>query len=144
MADKIRERILAAPTGMELATPLDITGVEVVVVRQNEIYGKIQAATAKTSGTAITIMSEGFQSLHKDHRRPRLAQTYNICVWSRPIIAGNALLAESVMESIICRLWRWMPAGSYVFGEAEVRNGGLVPDTKFLRIDCEVVIPLAL
>lgn len=143
-AELIRTRLLTAPAQGELETTIDITGVEVIVYRQKKIQSEIDAAVAKAKGTAIVILWQGFRTLEKNAHRPRLAQTYNVSVWSKPIIAGDALTADDVMESILLRLWHWTPTGGHAFGEAEVSDGGLVPDNKFLKYDCEVAIPTTL
>lgn len=143
-ADLIRARLLAAPTAGEIETPVDLTTLDVIVYRQRKIQSVIDAAVAKATGTAIVIMHQGFRTVDKNAKRPRLQQTYNITVWSKPIIAGDELAADDVMESVINRMWQWQPTGGHAFGEAEVVDGGLVPDAKFLKYDCEVTIPTIL
>ena len=143
LADLIRDRFLTAPTATELATPLDLTGLDVIVDRQKNILSEVTKAVAKARGTAVVILWEGFTTVDKNSARPRLAHSYNITVWSKPILAGANLAADDVMESLIARLWHWKPTGGHAFSEAEVRNGGLVPDSKFLKYDLEVLIPIS-
>lgn len=140
----IRTRLLTAPGAGELPTPLDITGLDVIVDRQKNILSDVTKAVAKAKGTAIVILYEGFRVDDEDSGQPRLANTYNVCVWSRPVIAGEALPADDVLESVILRLWQWIPVGAHFHQEATVKNGGLVPDLKFLKYDCEVIIPVVL
>jgi hypothetical protein len=141
-ADAIQTRLMTVPVAGELPTPLDITEVAVIVDRQKNILSDVTKAVAKAKGTAVVILWTGFVTLDKNTRRPRLANRYNITVWSRPVLAGAALPADEVMESVILRMWQWRPqAGGHAHGEAEVKDGGLVPDAKFLKYDCEVVIP---
>jgi hypothetical protein len=145
IADLIRTRLLTAPVEGELPTPLDITGVDVIVDRQKDILTEVTKAVSKAKGTAIVILFEGFKTGDEDASRPELEHTYNVCVWSRPIIAGAALPADEVLESVILRLWQWIPEGGpHHHREAQVTNGGLVPDRKFLKYDCEVMIPAGL
>jgi hypothetical protein len=60
------------------------------------------------------------------------------------VIDGENRPADNVMESMVNRLWHWVPDGGHAHGEAEVRNGDMVPDNQFLIYDCEVVIPVSL
>lgn len=143
IAEMIRLRLLTAPTATELATPLALAGLDIIVDRQKNILSDVTKAVAKAKGTAVVILWEGFTTADKNSARPRLAHSYNITVWSKPILAGANLAADDVMESIIARLWHWRPSGGHAFSEVEVRNGGLVPDAKFLKYDLEVVIPVS-
>ena len=144
MADLIRTRILTAPTGGELATTLNLTGLDVIIDRQVAILSKIDVAVAKAKGTAVVIFWEGFQVPDANTRKPRLAQRYNIRVYSKQIIGGAAYPADDVLESIIQRLWHWVPVGVHAFGEITVENGDMIPDKSYLIYDCEVVIPVSL
>ena len=142
-ADLMSDRIKTAPVEGEIETPLDITDLAVLVYEQKAIANKINAAVDKSKGAAIVITWEGFTVLDKNAARPRLAHRYNICVWSSPIIDQGAFPADQIIESLINRLWQWVPGGGHAFGEAEVKDGGIVPDPKFLKIDCEVSIPIS-
>lgn len=142
-AELIRTRFLTAPTAGEIPTALDITGVDVIVDRQKNILSDVSKAVAKAAGTAIVILWDGWQVADKNARTPRLAHRYTITVWSRPILAGAALAADEVMESVLKRLWHWRPDGGHAFGEAMPGNGGLVPHKSYLIYDCEVVIPVS-
>lgn len=142
-ADLIRTRLLTAPTAKELPTTLDLTQVEVVVDRQKNIGNEVSKAVAKATGTAITILWDGFVVLDKNASRPRLGHSYTLIAWSRPILAKDNLAADDVMESVIMRLWQWRPTGGHAFGECEVKDGGLSPDPKYLKYDMQVVIPIS-
>jgi hypothetical protein len=144
MADKIRNRILTAPTGGEIATTVDLTRIDVIIDRQKPVLSLIKAAVAKATGTAIVITWQGFQVPDQNTSRPRLAQRYNIAVYSKQVIDGENRPADNVIESIVNRLWHWVPDGGHAFGEAEVINGDMVPDNSYLVYDCEVVIPVNL
>lgn len=144
MADMIRNRILTRPAVGELATTVDLTHIDVIVDRQTPVLSLIQAAVAKATGTAIVILWQGFRVLDKHTGRPRLAQSYNISVWSKQVIDGANRPADNVIESIVLRLWQWVPDGGHSYGEAEVSNGDMVPNKSFLVYDCEVVIPTSL
>jgi hypothetical protein len=140
-ADTLRTRLITAPATGEPATPVDLTALEVIVDRQKNILTEVSKAVAKAGGTAIVILWTGFQTVDKNARRPRLGNSYTITVWSKPVIAGNDLAADDVMESVILRLWQWVPDGGHSQGEVQIRDGGLVPDNKFLKYDLDVVIP---
>jgi hypothetical protein len=144
MADLIRNRILTAPAVGEIATTVNLTGIEVIIDRQKPVLSMIESAVAKASGTAIVIFWEGFQVPDQNTTRPRLAQRYNIRVYSKQVIDGENRPADNVIESIVNRLWHWVPDGGHAYGEAEVINGDMVPDKSFLIYDCEVVIPVNL
>lgn len=144
ISELIRTRLLTAPVAGELPTPLDITGLDVIVDRQKDILSDVTKAVAKAKGTAIVILFEGFKTDDADAGQPRLTNTYNVCVWSKPVIAGQNLPADDVLESVILRLWQWVPVGAHFHQEATVTNGGLVPDRKFLKYDCEVSIPVGI
>lgn len=144
MADLIRNRILTAPAVGEIATTVDLTRIDVIIDRQTPVLSLINAAVAKATGTAIVIFWEGFQVPDQNTSRPRLAQRYNIRVYSKQVIAGANRPADNVIESIVNRMWHWIPLGGHAYGEAEVSNGDMVPDKSFLIYDCEVVIPVSL
>ena len=142
-AGLIKTRLQTAPAAGEIATPLDITAVPVIIYEQQVINSAIGAAVAKTTGCAIVIVWNGWTTLDKNAGTPRLAHRYNVCVWSKPVIDAGAYPADQVLESAINRMWQWVPVGYHSFGEAEVRDGGLVPDAKFLKYDMDVVIPVS-
>lgn len=144
MADLIRTRLRTAPTGSEIATAVDLTAVDVIIDRQTPVVSLINAAVAKAKGTAIVIFWEGFQVPDPNTTRPRLAQRYNIRVYSKQVVAGTTLPADDVIESIVARMWHWVPGGGHSHGEVEVINGDMVPDKSFLIYDCEVVVPVSL
>jgi hypothetical protein len=144
MADLIRNRILTAPAVGEIATTVNLTGIDVIIDRQKPVLSMIDSAVGKASGTAIVIFWEGFQVPDPNTSRPRLAQRYNIRVYSKQVIDGENRPADNVIESIVNRLWHWVPDGGHAFGEAEVLNGDMVPDKQYLIYDCEVLIPTSL
>ncbi len=144
IADLIATRLATAPAAGELATVLDITALPIIVDRQKSIASAIAGGVGKPTGTAITILWQGFAAVEKNTSRPRLAQRYTLTVWSRPVIAGAALAADDVMQSVITRLWRWIPGGGHCFAAAEITRGGLIPDAKYLVYDCEISIPVSL
>lgn len=144
MADLIRNRILTAPAVGEIATTVNLTHIDVIIDRQTPVLSLIKAAVAKATGTAIVIMWQGFQVPDQNTTRPRLAHRYTITVYSKQVIDGENRPADNVIESIVNRLWHWVPDGGHSYGEAEVLNGDMVPDKSFLVYDCEVVIPVNL
>lgn len=144
MADLIKARLNAAPAAGELATPVDITGVEVIIYRQQDLGSKIAAASAKASGTAIVILWDGYVFPDAAARTPRISNSYTIEVWSKPVIANAELPADGVMEAIVRRLWHWVPVGFSHLDECVLTGGGLVPDSKFLKYDLSLTIPVSL
>lgn len=140
-AEAIKDRLKAAPLAHEIATPLDITGLDIIVDRQKNILSEIAKAVAKTKGTAIVIAWLGYKTLDANARTPRMGNLYNVCVWSKPVIEAGNYPADEVIEAVINRLWQWVPGGGHAFGEAEVTGGGLVADTKYLKYDCDINIP---
>lgn len=143
MAETIRTRLRTAPAAGELETAVDLTVVDVIVYQQRKIAAEVDAAVAKSAGCAIVIMWEGWRTLNANAGRPRLAHRYNICVWSKPVFDSAAEYpADQVMESIIARLWQWVPGGGHAHGEAQPEDGGIVPDKTWLKIDCSVTIPI--
>ena len=56
MADLIRNRILTAPAVGEIATTVNLTGIDVIIDRQKPVLSMIESAVAKASGTmAVTV-----------------------------------------------------------------------------------------
>jgi len=143
IAELIRLRILTTPGAGEIETPCDLTKIDVIVDRQKNLVAKVGAAVSKGSGTAIDIFWGGFVTLEKNATRPRLAHRFTLTVWSQPILSAGQFPADDVIEGIVNRLWHWIPEGGHCLGEAEVLNGGLVPDLKFLKYDCEITIPIS-
>lgn len=143
MAELIRTRLLTAPVPGELATTLDITGLEILVDRQRNLLSDVTKAVAKARGTAVTILWQGYQVADENARTPRMEHRYTVSVWSKPVLAGENLAADEVMEAVMNRLWQWIPSGGHVHGEVKVKNGGLVPDNKFLIYDCEITLTIS-
>ena len=146
-AELIKARLLKPPGEGELATPLDLSSLHdcILVDRQKDIMSEVDKAVAKASGTAISILWNGWVTLNENASRPHLGSRYTVTVWSKSIIAGPNLPADAVMASVILRLWHWISAdGGHAHGEAQPKNGGQVPDPDFLNYDCEVVIPISL
>ncbi|MDP3850099.1 MAG: hypothetical protein Q8Q59_06335 [Luteolibacter sp.] len=144
MADLIRNRLLTRPAVGEMATSVDLTHIDVIIDRQVAVLSKVKEAVAKASGCAIVIVWTGFQVDDKNLGRPRLSHRYTITVWSKQVVDQGNRPADNVIESIVLRLWHWVPDGGHAFGEAEVINGDMVPDKSYLIYDCEVIIPTQL
>jgi len=145
MAELIRNRLLTAPVEGELATLVDLTHIDVIVYRQQSLDAEVDAAAGKAGGCAITIEWSGFLVSDEDAEDPVLRETYNILVWSTPIIDDGARPAELVLKSIIRRLWGWVPTGNHSSSDrARPRNGGVTPSKSYLIYDCEVSVPVYL
>jgi hypothetical protein len=144
MAALIRSRILTAPASGELSTPVNLTGLDVIVYQQQSLQASIDRAIGKASGCAVTIEWMGFKTLEPNASRPRLAEVYDIKVWSKPVIDQGNYPAELVIKSIILRMWHWRPQGGHAFNEARAESGGVTPSKSYLIYDCEVVIPISL
>lgn len=144
MAGLIRTRLLTAPAVGEIPTLVDLTQIDVIIDRQTPVLSLINAAIAKATGTAIIITWQGFTVPDKNTSRPRLDQRYNIAVYSKQVIDGTNRPADNVIESIINRLWQWVPDGGHAHGEVAIQNGDMVPNKSYLIYDCEVVVPVSL
>jgi len=144
IADLIRTRLLTAPAVGELATLCDLTelGADGIIVdRQKDIQTLAAKAVAKARGTAIVILWDDQAVADKNAKRPKMAYSYNIAVWSKPVISQGEFPADDVMESIITRLWHWVPQGGHQHKEVEITPGGLVPHKSFLIYDCGATVP---
>ena len=144
MADLIRNRILTAPAVDEMATLVNLTGIDVIVYKQQSIDAAVKAAVGKASGCAITIEWAGFITDDDDAQAPALRENYTISVWSKPVIDDGNRPAELVLKSIILRMWGWVPNGSHSTDRARPRNGGVTPSKSYLIYDCEVSVPIYL
>ncbi len=142
-AELIKTRLLTAPAGGELPTTVDITDLTVIVDRQKQVLNEINKAVAKAKGTAILIVYTGFDVLDADASTPRLANRYSLQVWCKPIIAGANLAADDVLESVVHRMWHWIPSGHHHFDEARVLPGGMMPSKTHVVYDCEVLVPVS-
>jgi hypothetical protein len=142
-AELIKTRLLTAPAGGELPTTVDLTPLTVLVDRQKSLLSEINKAIGKAKGTAILIVYTGFDVLDPDASTPRLANRYSLQVWSKPIIAGDDLAADDVLESVVHRMWHWIPNGAHHFDEARVLPGGMMPSKTHLVYDCEVLVPVS-
>jgi len=140
----IQTRLATAPVAGELSTPVDITAIPSNVDRTGNILGDVQAGVQKSSGTFISIRWDGWVMLDANASKPRLANHYTVYVWARTVRDPAALAPEDVIEAVMRRLWQWRPDGQTVRGEAQVGNGGIVPDKSYLVYDCEVVIPASI
>lgn len=144
MADKIRERLLTPAAAGELQTTVNLQKVEVIIDRQVAILSKVKAAVAKASGCAIVITWQGFQVPDPNTKRPRLLERYAITVWSKQVIDEGNRPADHVVESIVNRLWHWVPDAGHAQHEAKVTGGDMVPDKEFLIYEIEVTVPVSL
>jgi hypothetical protein len=108
------------------------------------VLSLINAAVAKASGTAIVILWQGFQIPDKNSGRPRLEQRYSVTVYSRQVIDGETRPADNIIESIVARLWHWVPDGGHSMGETSITGGDMVPDKSYLIYDCDVTIPTSI
>lgn len=144
MGELIRARLLTRPAVDELATLVDLTRCEVIVFQQHSLDPKVKAAVGKAEGCAIVIEYAGFRLADKNAGRPKIQETYNIAVWSKPIIDAGNLPADLVRKSIILRMWHWRPVGGHAFGEAVPSDGGISPSKNYLIYDCDVTIPVTL
>lgn len=140
----IRNRLLTAPAQGELPTSVDLTHTDVLIYRQTPIITEVATAVANATGCAIVITWEGFQVPDPNSRSPRLVHRYNVSVWSKPILDAGNRPADHVIESIILRMWHWVPGGGHSHGEAKVSNGDMVPHKSYLIYDCEILIPVSL
>lgn len=140
-AESIRTRLLTAPVDGEIQPAVDITGLEVIVDRQKDVPNRVAATMAKSQGVVISILWSGFVTLDPLATRPRLGNAYSVTIWSRPVLEEGDLPADDVVEAAVVRLWNWVPTDFHAFGECQVRDGGIVPDIKWLKYEFEVVIP---
>lgn len=143
-ADLLRTRLLTAPTGEEHATPLDLRGVPVIVDRQKDIVSEVSKAVAKTTGCAVVILWTGYAAGDVNARGFRVAATYKITVLSKPILAGAALAADDILESILLRLWQWRPPGGHSDRPVIVGAATLIPNDSILIYECDLTIPTVL
>ena len=138
-AELIRTRLLTAPTGSELAVTVPIVDVAVIVDRQKNIVSDVAKAVSKASGTAIVILYDGFRSVDENASSPRIEQRFTVTIYSKPVIAGDNLKADDVMESVIKRLHHWRPVeASPVYDEMRVSGGDLVANASFLTYTLDV------
>lgn len=145
IAEIVRERFLTAPAAGELATPLDITdGIDILVLEEGDTTSKVAQAVAKARGAAIEIQWIGWRVADKNAHRPRLDAVYNIYVFSRLIITGEALRADDVVQSVLLRLWHWIPRGAHAFGEVRPGGGDLTRGKKYMAYDFDLTIPVNL
>lgn len=140
-AEAIRTRLITAPAVGEPETAVDLTDIEVIVDRQKDVPNRVALAIGKSQGVVISILFSGFVNAEPNAARPRLGNAYSITVWSRPVLEEGDLPADDVVEAAIVRLWQWVPEHYHVFGECVIRDGGIVPDPKWLKYEFEVVIP---
>lgn len=143
-AEQIRTRLLTAPTAEERATPLDLRAVPIIVDRQKDILAEVSKAVAKTTGCAVVILWTGYSAGAVDGSNPRCAATYKITVLSKPVLAGAALAADDILESILLRLWLWRPPGSSAYTKSILGAATLIPNDSILIYECELQIPTVL
>jgi hypothetical protein len=144
IANLIRTRLLTAPTADEIETLValpDLGEDGIIVDRQKNIRSLAAKAIDKNNGTAIVILWNEHAVKDKNAKRPRMGYGYNVAVWSKPVIAGDEWAADDVMESIINRMWHWVPGGGHSNSEVEIRPGGMVSDDNFLIYDCGLLVP---
>lgn len=154
IADLIKARLLTAPAEGELATPANLTllanvaalnGEDAILVdRQKDIGPMVTIRVAKASGTAVVILWDGHEVADANARRPLMQFAYSIRVYSKPVMSGEDFPADDVMESIINRLWQWVPLGGHQHREVRLTPGGMIPDRSFLIYDLGVLVPASL
>jgi hypothetical protein len=150
-SNSIRTRLLAVPTGGEIALPsgLVMADIDIIVDRQADLAVKIAKAVASAKGVGIVILWTGFTNLDENSSRPRLGMRYEITAWSKPILTAGASPVDDVVEAICTRLHHWNPvANGVVYGEATVRSGDIIDSMqggkRMLGYTVDVVIPTSL
>lgn len=141
-AELIRLRLLTPPGAGELPVSVNLQSIDVIVDTQKDIRAMIARAVGNATGCAIVITWQGFRIPDGNASRPRMEHRYSIAVYSVPIIDGGQRPADHVIESIVARLWHWVPDGGHAHGECQVQNGDMVPDSSYLVYDLEVTVPV--
>lgn len=147
IADLIRTRLLTAPVTGEPSTPVSLPTLGedgIIVDRQKDIATMVKIQIAKAIGTGVTILWDGHAVRDFNASRPDMDLSYTIQVISKPVITAGAFPADDVMESIILRLWQWVPGGGHANRECKIQPGGIVADRSFLIYDLGVTVPASL
>jgi hypothetical protein len=161
IAELMRSRILTAPLASELPTLVDLTELyqanedpalevdAVIVNRQKEIQSKVSLVQAKARGTAIVIQWDGHAPDQKNAGSPKMAYTYSVQVWSKPVLGEGDFPADDVFESIVARLWHWEPgvaeAGKGIaHREVQVMPGGVIPNKTYMIYEFGLLVPVSL
>ncbi len=142
-ADLIRTRLMTAPNldlG-ELPVDLDITGIDPVIDRQQDILTAIKGKVGKAGGVAILIAVQDYSGFTPGSKFPRADLSYTITVWAKDVINAGEYPAAQVMKSIMRRLWHWNPRSGHSLGEVKFGNGGRVPNGSFTIYDIPITIP---
>lgn len=146
VAEAIRTRLLTAPASNEIPTLVNLTALGaagIIVDRQKEVLELVSTAVGKAVGTAIVILWDGHSVANENTGKPRMNYSYTLQVWSRPKLASGAFPADDVMESIIARMWQWIPSGGHSHHEVKIRPGGMVPNKSYLIYDLGVLVPVS-
>jgi hypothetical protein len=137
----IRTRLITAPAVGEQATSVDLTAVEMVVYEQTDLEAEVNRAVAKGSGAAVVIAWSGFDVPDKNTSKPRLGHRFTLGVFGRHKLATAAKPADGIVESIVTRLWQWVPSGVHTHGMVEITGCELSPDETFLIYNLTVTVP---
>ena len=142
-ADLIRTRLMTAPNEAlgELAVALDITGLDPIIDRQQDVLASVKNKVAKGAGISIVIAVQDYGSFSPNAGVPRAELGYKITVWGKSVRdQGNHPVAQ-VMKTIIRRLWQWNPRGGHSHGEVKLTGGGRVPNSAYTIYDLDFSIP---
>lgn len=142
-ADLIRTRLMTPPDAAlgELAVDLDITGLDPIIDRQQDITTKLKGVVAKDNGVAIVIAVQDYSNFSASTAVPRPDLGYTITVWGKAVRDQGTYPAAQVMKSIIRRLWQWNPRGGHSMGEVKLGSGGRVPNGSYTVFDLTITIP---
>ena len=127
-ADLIRTRLLTAPAAGEAANSVDLTKVPVVVYQQTDLEDEVNRAVAKGAGAAVVIAWSGFDVPDPNTSTPRLGHRFTLGVFGRHKLATAAKPADGIVESIVTRLWQWVPAGIHTHCMVQITGCELSPD----------------
>lgn len=89
----------------QLKTLLDaepsLAGASVIVDRQKDVQSDFSRAMAKVGGAAILILFTGTRNGSKRPTTPDLTSTFEVAVWTKPVLRDGEPTGDELAESVI-------------------------------------------
>lgn len=117
-----------------------LPGISAFVDRQKDVVSEVAKRVAIGSGAAIVVLYEGFSNPTANASGSvSVTRRYTVSVYSKPILRGDEMPADDIVEIVASSLHDWEPdEGTVQFAEIKVTGGDLRPDAKYLIYDLDI------
>lgn len=110
----------------------ELDGITIIVERQQDVPSLVASAIAKHSSGqgALVVTWAGGTVPDPDYSPPRLLSSFNVTLFSKPVIRSGQRTAEEIIEATMRAIHRWSPTADGAdtcYEEAVTTGVNLVP-----------------